>query len=220
MPHTSSKDDLNDDSLIQQLLNEAEARLQSASPVEKSLTSAASQHVENHANARLPELASGGSLTSYVHRDGEISAMYPTLISIPSEGSYSLALNQPAKKEKQDDAGGDWFNLPKTQITPELKREFQLLRMRNVLDPKRHYKKENGKANTPQYSQVGTIIEGPTEFFKSRVVKKDRKKTFAEEAIATENESGRFKAKYNQIQESKKSGKKSYYNSLRAKRRR
>lgn len=122
--------------------------------------------------------------------------------------------------QKKEDAGSDWFNLPKTKMTPELKREFQLLRMRNVLDPKRHYKKEGGKSNMPEYSQVGTIIEGPTEFFKSRVVKKDRKKTFLEEALATENEYGRFKSKYNDIQTAKTSGKKAHYNRLQAKRRR
>jgi Fcf2 pre-rRNA processing len=34
-------------------------------------------------------------------------------------------------------AGSDWFNLPKTVLTPQLKRDFQLLEMRSVLDPHR-----------------------------------------------------------------------------------
>lgn len=92
--------------------------------------------------------------------------------------------------------------------------------MRNVLDPKRHYKKEGKNSSIPEYSQVGTIIEGPTEFFKSRVVKKDRKQTFLEEVLATEKESGRFKSKYDQIQTAKTSGKKAHYKRLQAKRRR
>lgn len=109
--------------------------------------------------------------------------------------------------------------MPKTRVTSELKRDLQLIRMRNVLDPHRHYKKESGSA-MPEYSQVGTIVEGPTEFFKSRIAKKDRKRTFVEEALTGEQQSGRFKAKYNQIQAAKTSGKKAYYNRLRAKRRR
>lgn len=109
--------------------------------------------------------------------------------------------------------------MPKTIMTPELKRDLQLLRMRNVLDPHRHYKKESGNT-APEYSQVGTIIEGPTEFFKSRITKKDRKDNFVQEALSVEKESGRFKAKYNQIQVAKTSGKKAYYNRLRTKRRR
>jgi hypothetical protein len=93
-----------------------------------------------------------------------------------------------------------------------------MLRMRSVLDPKRHYKKENGKFKVPTYSQVGTIIEGPTEFFSGRIAKKDRKKTFVEEAMVQERETRRFESKYRDIQAAKQSGKKSYYNKLRAKR--
>jgi len=105
-------------------------------------------------------------------------------------------------------------------LTTELKRDLQLLRMRSVLDPKRHYKKENGKAKPPEFSQVGTIIQGPTEFFSGRIAKKDRKKTFVEETMTLERESRRFESKYRDIQETKKSGKKAFYNNLRAKRNR
>jgi hypothetical protein len=90
--------------------------------------------------------------------------------------------------------------------------------MRSVLDPKRHYKKENGKAKLPEFSQVGTIIEGPTEFFSGRIAKKDRKKTFVAEAMAIERETGRFESKYRAIQSTKTSGKKAFYNNLQAKR--
>jgi hypothetical protein len=92
--------------------------------------------------------------------------------------------------------------------------------MRSVLDPKRHYKKENGKAKLPEFSQVGTIIEGPTEFFSGRIAKKDRKKTFVAEAMAQERETRRFESKYRDIQTTKQSGKKAFYNNLRAQRNR
>lgn len=120
-------------------------------------------------------------------------------------------------KEKPT-SGPKWFNLPKTVVTPELKRDLQILRLRSVLDPHRHYKKENGKANIPEYSQVGTIVEGPTEFFSARITKKDRKKNFAAEVMAAEKESGRFKRKYAEIQAAKTSGKKAHYKNLKAKR--
>lgn len=92
--------------------------------------------------------------------------------------------------------------------------------MRSVLDPKRHYKKENGKAKPPEFSQVGTIVEGPTEFFSGRIVKKDRKNTFVEETLDLERKTGRFEAKYRDIQTTKQSGKRAFYNKLRAKRNR
>ena len=90
--------------------------------------------------------------------------------------------------------------------------------MRSVLDPKRHYKKENAKAEAPEFSQVGTLIEGPTEFFSSRLLNRDRKKTLVDEILTAEGSTGRFKSKYNDIQMSKTSGKKAFYKTLKAKR--
>lgn len=91
--------------------------------------------------------------------------------------------------------------------------------MRGVLDPKRHYKKESGKTKAPEFSQVGTIVEGPTEFFSGRISKRDRKRTLVEEILAAEAETGRFKNKYNEVQAAKSSGKKAFYKELKAKRR-
>ena len=93
--------------------------------------------------------------------------------------------------------------------------------MRSVLDPKRHYKKENSSAERqPGFSQVGTVIEGPTEYYSGRITKRDRKRTFVEETIVAERETRRFEAKYRDIQASKKSGKKSFYKGLKEKRNR
>jgi len=119
---------------------------------------------------------------------------------------------------KKATAGSQWFNLPRTNLTPELKRDLQLLHMRGVLDPKRFYKKEGAKPKIPEFSQVGTIIEGPTEFFSGRLSNKDRKRTFVEEVLNTEKASGRFKNKYGEIQATKTSGKKAHYKALQAKR--
>lgn len=121
-------------------------------------------------------------------------------------------------QEKKATAGSQWFNMPKTDLTPELRRDLQLLKMRNVLDPKRHYKKDNKKGDVPAFSQVGTIIEGATEFYSSRLKNKDRKQTMLEEVIAQEQDTGRFKRKYEDIQTAKASGKKAHYKALKAKR--
>jgi hypothetical protein len=49
-------------------------------------------------------------------------------------------------------AGKKWFDMPATEITPTIKRDLTLLQMRNVLDPKRHYR---ASAKTlPKYFQV------------------------------------------------------------------
>lgn len=115
------------------------------------------------------------------------------------------------------DTLAEWYNLPRTDLTPEFKRDLQLLNMRSVLDPHRMYKKP-GKFRIPEYSQMGMIVEGPTEFFSGRIQKKDRKKTFVEDALATEAKTGRFKMKYGEVQAKKTSGKKAFYKALKAKR--
>lgn len=111
-----------------------------------------------------------------------------------------------------------WFNLPKTDLTPELKRDLQLIKMRGVLDPHRHYKKDNGKMQAPEFSMVGTITEGATEFYSGRIENKKRKQTIVEEVLAAEQENGRFTRKYGDIQTKKASGKKGFYKALQAKR--
>jgi hypothetical protein len=91
--------------------------------------------------------------------------------------------------------------------------------MRSVLDPHRHYKKESSRPQIPEYSQVGTIIEGPTEYFSGRLSNKDRKRTFVEEVLAGENSTGRFKTKYQEIQAAKASGKKAHFKKMKELRR-
>jgi hypothetical protein len=85
--------------------------------------------------------------------------------------------------------------------------------MRNVVDPKRMYKNP-GKFKIPEYSQVGTIVEGPTDFFSSRVNNKERSKTIVEDTLATEARSGKFKSKFLELQARKRSGKREYYKKL------
>lgn len=70
----------------------------------------------------------------------------------------------------------------------------------------------------PEYSQVGTIVQGPTEFYSGRIENKQRKRTFVEEVLAGEQETGRFKKKYGELQGRKTSGKKAYYKALKDKR--
>lgn len=47
-----------------------------------------------------------------------------------------------------------WYNLPATQMTPEIEQDMKIMKMRNILDRKRHYKK-NDSSSLPKYFQVG-----------------------------------------------------------------
>ena len=62
----------------------------------------------------------------------------------------------------------NWFDLPATQITDEVKRDLRLLRLRGVMDPKRFYKSVD-QSKFPKYFQFGTVVEGPTEFYSGQL---------------------------------------------------
>ncbi|KAL7080786.1 hypothetical protein ACP275_14G000200 [Erythranthe tilingii] len=94
-------------------------------------------------------------------------------------------LNKLLKKQVKDTAGKNWFDMPAPTITPELKKDLQLLKLRTVIDPKRHYKKGDSRSKTlPKYFQVGTVIESASEFFTGRLTKKERKATLADELLS------------------------------------
>jgi hypothetical protein len=121
-------------------------------------------------------------------------------------------------RAKKATAGPRWFNLPRTDLTPELKRDLQLLNLRPFLDPKRHYKKQNSKAEPPAFSQVGTIVESHAEYYSARLPNKKRKKTLADEVLAVEAENHRLRNAYAKAQAVSTSGKRAYYKALKAKR--
>jgi hypothetical protein len=106
--------------------------------------------------------------------------------------------------------------MPKTEITPEIKRDLQVIRLRNVLDRKRHYKK--GDSKDPTYFQMGTVIEGPTEFFSSRLTKRERKQTIVDELLADEEARGYYKRRFMEVQSRTQSGGKKHYKKQKAKR--
>ncbi|KAF9306745.1 hypothetical protein BGZ74_003922 [Mortierella antarctica] len=110
-------------------------------------------------------------------------------------------------EEREKTTGKGWFDLPQQVMTPELKRDLQILKLRNVLDPKRFYKREEkGKPKFPKYFQVGTIIEGNTEFYSSRLTKKERATTITGEVMKDEVGRDYYKRKFDEIQVSKQSG--------------
>lgn len=65
------------------------------------------------------------------------------------------------KKQKLDEdddksgpsAGPKWFDMRAPKMTDEIKRDLQLIKMRNIIDPKRFYKKDGNK-KLPKVFQV------------------------------------------------------------------
>ncbi|KAI0481653.1 Fcf2-domain-containing protein [Xylaria cf. heliscus] len=197
------------DAQIDELLNQAEVRLLEKQQAQQSKDVSAPRPSNN-------EMVKSGITT-------KTSASKPVALASSNQKSEELSVRVPeARKSKKEmahkaDAGPRWFNLPATDLTPELRRDLQLLKMRDVLDPKRHYKKDTTRA-IPDFSQVGTVIPGPTDYFSARMTKRDRKRTLLKDVLETENTTRRFKSKYGEIQAVKTSGKKGHYKKMMQKR--
>ena len=48
--------------------------------------------------------------------------------------------------------------------TPQVKRDLRMLRLRGAFDPKRFYKSADA-TKFPKYFQMGTVVEGPADFY-------------------------------------------------------
>lgn len=115
---------------------------------------------------------------------------------------------QPEERTKKDDAGPNWYGLPKTNPTKEFKRDWEFLQMRGMLDPKHHKKALHKRA--PKYSQIGEIIAGATDSYGSRLTRKEKKQTLLEEAMSTQDRD-KLQTKYAGIMKKKNDGKKAFY---------
>jgi Fcf2 pre-rRNA processing len=91
--------------------------------------------------------------------------------------------------------------------------------MRGTLDPKRMYKRP-GKFAIPEFSHVGRVVEGPTEFFSGRLTNRERRRTLVDEALEAEAASGKLGKRYRDVQLKQRSGKKAFYRNLKARRHR
>lgn len=120
-------------------------------------------------------------------------------------------------KVEETDSGSKWFNMKTQELTPEVKRDLMILKNRSALDPKRHYKKDNWEI--PKFFQMGTIVEGNTEFYSSRMSKKSRGKTIAEQILKDDQATEYFDKKHKEIQAARTSGGKAHYQRLMRKRR-
>ncbi|KAJ4457310.1 putative Fcf2 pre-rRNA processing protein [Paratrimastix pyriformis] len=89
-----------------------------------------------------------------------------------------------------------------TQMTPEIAGDLRLLQYRKFLDPKQFYK-STGKKKPPKFFQVGEIVEGASEFYSSRLTKRERKQTMVDEMIDNERLHSYAAKKMKEIQASR-----------------
>ncbi|XP_010511209.1 PREDICTED: rRNA-processing protein fcf2 [Camelina sativa] len=110
-------------------------------------------------------------------------------------------INKMIRKQLKDTTGSDWFDMPAPTMTPELKRDLQLLKLRTVMDPAQHYKKAVTRSKIAEkYFQIGTVIE-PSAEYHNRLTKKNRKATLADELLSDPKASQYRKRKVKEIEE-------------------
>lgn len=115
------------------------------------------------------------------------------------DAAYS-SFKKGVKKPKDNSAGKGWFNMQPTPMSDELKADLSVIRNRSYLDPKRFYKSSE-KYN--KVVQVGTVIEGASEFYSSRLTKKQRRSNITEEILADTGTSSWATNKFKKMQKEK-----------------
>jgi len=175
--------------------------------------------LEVRKNKKLAQLDPGTDLKGYIpkkarhvkkflNQDTEADRIYQEKCVLTREGFMtdmsiaptSMSKNR-AKKlkklEKEKTSGNDWFNMPAQEITPELETDVQLLNMRDVLDPKRFYKKKSGIEKL-KYFHVGTIV-GPKSDYYNDLTRKEKKQTLVDELLSDVNFKSWKKKKYGEL---------------------
>ncbi|KAG7202488.1 hypothetical protein KM043_017058 [Ampulex compressa] len=126
---------------------------------------------------------------------------------VPPYNETKKQIQAQRHKERAKTKGKQWFNLPATEMTPEVRRDLELIQMRSVLDPKHFYKKNDLKI-LPKYFQIGKVIDSPYDYYSGRLTKKERKKSIVDELMADAEFAKYNKRKYKEIIDKKK---KSHY---------
>ncbi|TFL02334.1 Fcf2 pre-rRNA processing-domain-containing protein [Pterulicium gracile] len=113
------------------------------------------------------------------------------------------------KSLKRKTAGSDWFNLPAPDEAelPKLHREVEALRLRNQLDPKRFYRKDEGEGKgikgLPKYFAIGTVLPSSTPFggaSSDNLPRSQRKRTLVDELVDDAEAQRYAKKKFNELQ--------------------
>uniref|UniRef100_U5EQ34 Putative fcf2 pre-rrna processing n=1 Tax=Corethrella appendiculata TaxID=1370023 RepID=U5EQ34_9DIPT len=110
------------------------------------------------------------------------------------------------RQERAKTKGDNWFNLPATEMTDEIKNELELIRMRSALDSQ-HFYKRNEMKTLPKYFQIGKVVDSPLDYYNDRAEggsKKRKANTLVDELMADAEFQKRNKKKYAEALEHKK----------------
>lgn len=115
-------------------------------------------------------------------------------MDIEGVGKYRKSRRQVKKEkkiQKEKTAGKGWFDMPAAD-SEEIKNDIMMLRMRNAIDPKRFYKKEDKES---KFCQIGTVVDTPLEHY-DRVPHRERKDNLVEQLLGDMDSRKKLKNRY------------------------
>ncbi|TCD70564.1 hypothetical protein EIP91_002910 [Steccherinum ochraceum] len=114
------------------------------------------------------------------------------------------------KAMKNSTTGKSWFDMPAPAEAdlPRLHREYEALRLRNQLDPKRFYRKDEGEGKgvkgLPKHFAIGTIVAESTPFgtaSSDNLTRSARKRTLVDELVDDAEAKSYAKKKFKALQQ-------------------
>ncbi|KAH7827181.1 putative Fcf2 pre-rRNA processing [Monocercomonoides exilis] len=85
-----------------------------------------------------------------------------------------------------------WASMESSKTDESVEKDLRFLELRKYASKKQFYK-STGMKEKPKTFQIGTVMEGPGEYFSGRLTKKQRQKTLLDEIKQTRSEKDRLK---------------------------
>jgi hypothetical protein len=80
-------------------------------------------------------------------------------------------------------SGRRWFNMASSEVDERARNDVAALDLRQFADPSRNYKHEAARVAGTRFFQLGTVVESKAEFYSSRLTRKERKSSLADELL-------------------------------------
>ncbi|VDO79017.1 unnamed protein product [Soboliphyme baturini] len=214
--HSSSLTDIGTNSMVRN------KRFQSSLPKQRDITLSGSigcaanvsdvsvRPFDDSRTSRMPDVDIMPTLLAEIDEVAKSSVLTPDFEQhdvVESAFRSKRALKRQRKAEAEASAGKKWFDLPRTELTDERRRDLEVLNLREVLEKKKRFYRSLGRTGLPKYFQVGTVVDSPYDFYSSRVPRKERKSTIVDELLNDMDMKRKFKARYQQILMEQKSRK-------------
>ncbi|KNZ80961.1 rRNA-processing protein fcf2 [Termitomyces sp. J132] len=231
----SDSDDSVTPEYLENLLEKARQNYAAAAATEKLSSFSATEEVialdEDPGQKPLPMLDPGNVPPSYFELgisrfDGHLRMRDPGVESAEKASSSQAVPSPPVpppeltksgkpltrkerKEIKNKTAGSDWFDLPAPAEAdlPRLYRDVEALRLRNQLDPKRFYRKDEGEGKgikgLPKYFAIGTILPSSMPFGTAsgeNLSRANRKRTLVDELVDDAEAKRYAKKKFEELQ--------------------